>query len=134
LREVADDQQTAVADLHLRQALGVFCQLIAAGCEQFSGDDLFAQWRLKESSAPVSDRQVLTQLCFGALIHGLRGEALIAVVDQRLKHGGRQAVLIALLCGTQGVIEMRTLIWPAGDLVQLIVAVRPGGQHAEHQQ
>ena len=33
LSEVADDQQTAVAGRHFRQALGVFRQLIAAGRE-----------------------------------------------------------------------------------------------------
>jgi hypothetical protein len=134
LSEVADDQQTAVADLHLRQTLGVFRQLIAAGREQFSGDDFFAQWRLKEGQRRFRVGEVLPQLRFGALIHGLRGEALVAVVQQRLKHGGRQAVLIALLGGRQGVVEMRALFWPAGDLVQLIVAVRPGGQNTEHQQ
>ncbi|MCY1182417.1 hypothetical protein D9M73_229760 [compost metagenome] len=43
LGQVADDQQAAVAGLHLGQALGVFRQLIAAGGEQFGGDDLLAQ-------------------------------------------------------------------------------------------
>jgi menaquinone-dependent protoporphyrinogen IX oxidase len=62
------------------------------------------------------------------------GEALVAVVDQRLEHRRWQAVLVALLGGTEGIVEMRTLFWPAGDLVQLVVAVCPGGQNAEHQQ
>ncbi len=77
---------------------------------------------------------MLAQLRFGTLIHGLGGEALVAVIDQSLEHRRWQVVLVALLRGAQGIVEMRTLIWPAGDLVQLIVAVRPGGQNAEHQQ
>ena len=40
---------------------------------------------------------------------------------------------VALLGGTEGVIEVRTLFGPAGDLVQLVMAVCPGGQNAEHQ-
>jgi hypothetical protein len=71
-------------------------------------------------------------LRFGALVHGLGGKALIAVIHQRLEHCRRQAVLVPLLSGRESVVEMRALFWPTGDLVQLVVAVRPGGQYAEH--
>jgi hypothetical protein len=72
LRKVADDQQTAVADLHLRQALGVFCQLVATGRQQLSGDDFFAQWLTERKlSAGFGSARLLPQLRFGALIHGL---------------------------------------------------------------
>jgi len=62
------------------------------------------------------------------------GKALIAVIHQRLEHRRRQAALVALLGGVEGIAKMRALVGPAGDLVQLVVAVCPGGKSAEHQQ
>ncbi|MNC52062.1 hypothetical protein D3C75_1013860 [compost metagenome] len=132
--QMADDQQAAVAGLHLWQALGIFCQLVATGRQQLGSDDLLAQRRLEKRQCRFWIGEVLAQLRFGALVHGLGGKSLIAVIDQSLIHRRRQAALVALLGSREGVVEMRALFRPAGDLVQLVVAVCPGGQNAEHQQ
>ena len=134
LGQVADDQAAGGIGFKFRQTLGVFCQLVAARGQQLGGDDLAAQGRLEKRQGRFRVGQVLAQLRLGTLVHGLGGKAFIAVVHQRLVHHRRQAIAVALLGGTEGVIEVRTLFGPAGDLVQLVMAVCPGGQNAEHQQ
>ncbi|MDT4880730.1 hypothetical protein FQZ97_1165080 [compost metagenome] len=96
---MTDDQHAVVAGLNLRQALGVLRQLITTGRQQFGGHDFLAQRRLEEGQCRLRISKGFAQLRFGALVHGLRGKALIAVIHQRLKHGGRQAVLVTLLSG-----------------------------------
>ncbi|MNW10962.1 hypothetical protein D3C71_2082970 [compost metagenome] len=61
--------------------------------------------------------EVFAQLRLGTLVHGVGGETLIAVVDQCLEHRRWQAAFVAFLRGRKGVVEMRALFRPAGDLV-----------------
>ncbi|RMM90442.1 Oxidoreductase, 2OG-Fe oxygenase family [Pseudomonas savastanoi pv. glycinea] len=134
LGQMADQQLTRCIRFDMRQPLGMFGQLIGAGGGQLGVDDLAAQRRLEKLQRRGRVLEAFTQAPGRALVHGLGGKTLIAVIDQRLINRRRQVVAVALLSSLESIVEMRALFRPACGLVQLIVAVCPGRGGAEHQQ
>ncbi len=113
--------------LHARQALGVLGQLVAAGGQQLGRDNLAAQGRAKKHQGRLWVRQIAAHLVPGTLVHRRSFKALVAVIDQRLRDRRRQIVAVAFLGSAQCVIEVRTLLWPAGDRKQIIEVICPCG-------
>ena len=118
-----NQQLAGGAGFDARQTLGVLGQLVATRGQQLGRDNLAPQLGLEKSQCRGRFGQMLAHLILGAGVHGLRVETLTAVVDQGLIHSGRQIAAIAFLGCRQRVIEMRPLIRPASDLVQIIQAV-----------
>jgi len=75
----------------------------------------------------------MRRLCC-ALVDGCGGEATVAVVHQGLEDHRWQGAAVTLLGGVERLIEMFTLLRPAGSLIQAQVVVCQGRQGQANQQ
>src|SRR5690606_16745630 len=122
-----------VRDGGQRQALGIALQGCLAGGLDFGGDDLAPQGAGEKPQGRLRIGKLLAQGIQGAVVHGRRLEAAIAVIHQGIEHRWRQVAAIALLRHAQGIMEMGALLRPAARLVQASMVIGESRQAEQGQ-
>ena len=133
LGQVANQQAPGGVGLDPGQAIGMRGQLVARGGPGFGGDDAAPQRRLEELQRRLRVGQAHAQRRQGALLHGRRREALVAVVHQRLVDAQHQRS--RRLAGRQHRLPVLGMVAPHAldPPGRVVVAGLPVGIHLGHQ-